>query len=51
MTLDDKFCEKIEAAIQSQKPVWLGIWHDIEKGAIDVWLTVGNKPEEKEKTA
>ena len=35
---------KIKEAIQSQQPVWLGVWIDIEEGDVDVWLTVKNKP-------
>jgi hypothetical protein len=51
MILDYELCKKIEAAIQSQQPVWLGVWIDIEEGAMDVWLNVGNKTEQKEKAA
>jgi hypothetical protein len=51
MTPDDELCKSIEAAIQSQKPVWLGVWIDIEAGAMDVWLNVGNKTEQKENAA
>jgi len=39
---------QIKEAIQSQQPVWLGVWLDIEEGDVDVWLTVKNKPEQKE---
>jgi len=34
---------KIKEAIQSQQPVWLGVWIDIA-GDYPVWLTLGNKP-------
>jgi len=34
---------KIKEAIQSQQPVWLGVWLDIA-GDYPVWLTLGNKP-------
>ena len=51
MTLDDELCKKIAEAIKIQKPVWLGIWVDIEAGAMDVWLNVENKIEQKEKAA
>ena len=34
---------KIKEAIQSQQPVWLGVWVDIA-GDYPVWLTLGNKP-------
>ena len=37
---------KIKEAIQSEKPVWLGVWLDIEKGDFPVWLTLGNKLEQ-----
>ena len=34
---------KIKEAIQSQQPVWLGVWVDIERGDFPVWLTLGSK--------
>jgi hypothetical protein len=38
---------KIKEAIQSQQPVWLGVWVDIERGDFPVWLTLGNKPPQR----
>jgi|LakMenEpi03Aug12_release.lakeMendotaPanAssembly.Ray.scaffolds.fasta_scaffold558359_3 hypothetical protein len=37
---------KIKEAIQSQQPVWLGVWADIA-GDYPVWLTLGNKPAQR----
>jgi hypothetical protein len=39
----DEVESKIKEAIQSQQPVWLGVWADIA-GDYPVWLTLGNKP-------
>ena len=41
---ENELSENIETAINTQKPVWLGVWGP--KG-LDVWLTVGQKPEQQ----
>jgi hypothetical protein len=38
---ENELFKNIEMAINTQKPVWLGVWG---MNDLDVWLTVGQEP-------
>jgi hypothetical protein len=50
MRVDFEFEKLIEKAIQKQEPIWAGVWIDIEKRAIPIWINVGNKQESTGRT-